>query len=196
MCSGEEEGDDGVVDVVLAELQVVAHDRRVDDLAGLIERTKTNVVILVEVAVGEGLHAAIQIELLEPLGLLGVNHGVLGEHGEQGAVQGGEALLTGGLGLRVILLVVEVGEEHAACQVLAIVPWVAEVTSRSNQVLDEVIVDEFTSNTVHEGADGARREAMWNVGDTHVGSTNGSPIADLTLNGAALDNVTSKKGSL
>ena len=109
MCSGKEEGDDGVVDVVLAELQVVAHDRRVDDLAGLIERTKTNVVILVEVAVGEGLHAAIQIELLEPLGLLGVNHGVLGEHGEQGAVQGGEALLTGGLGLRVILLVVEVG---------------------------------------------------------------------------------------
>ena len=34
------------------------------------------------------------------------------------------------------------------------------------------------------------------VRDTHVGTTNGSPVADLTLYGAALYNISSEEGAL
>ena len=37
---------------------------------------------------------------------------------------------------------------------------------------------------------------MRNVRDTHVGTTNGSPVADLTLYGAALNNISSEEGAL
>ena len=81
------------------------------DSAGLVEGLDTKVIVLVEVRVLEGLEVAVGVHLLEPLRLLGVNHGVLGEHHEHGAVEGGEALLSGGSGISGLsqLFVVKVG---------------------------------------------------------------------------------------
>lgn len=110
MCSGEEEGNDGVVDIVLRELEMVAIDGDELDLLGLVEALEAEHVVLVEVALGHVSELTLLVELLEPLGLLGEDHGVLSEHHELKAVEGREALLAGGLGSVVISsLVVEMG---------------------------------------------------------------------------------------
>ena len=59
ICSGEKEGDDGVVDVVLAELKMVTFNANKLDLLGLVESLKSKSVVLVEVAILECLNVAI-----------------------------------------------------------------------------------------------------------------------------------------
>jgi len=72
---------------------------------------------------------------------------------------------------------------------------IAEVAGGSNQVLDKRGVDNVTDDGVDESAD-ASFEAVGDVIDTHVGSADGGPVADLALDGAALKDVTSEKGAL
>ena len=72
---------------------------------------------------------------------------------------------------------------------------VAEVASWSDQVLDELGVNEVTSHSVNKVAD-CTIEAVRDIVNTHVGATDGHVVANLTLNRAALDDVTSEKGTL
>merc|ERR1719469_949138 len=195
MYSRHKEGDDGVVDVILSELEMVTNDAGENDLVGLVKGLNSEEVVLVEVTILEGLEGAIGVELLEPLGLLGVDHGVLGEHHEESTVKSGEFGLASGVVCIVSLLVVQVGEEDGSSEVLLVVSDVTEVASGSNQVLDEASVDEVTGDRVDDVADEAV-EAVGDVRDTHVRSTDGGPVADCTLDGAALDDVTSEEGAL
>ena len=93
-CSGEEEGNNGAVDVILGELEMISLNANKLDFLGFVESLETESVILVEVAFLEWLKVARSIELLEPLGLLGVDHSVLSEHHEHGAVESSEVSLS------------------------------------------------------------------------------------------------------
>merc|ERR1712051_542260 len=72
---------------------------------------------------------------------------------------------------------------------------VTEVSGGSDPVLDETGIDEVAGNSVNDLAEGSR-EAVWDVSDAHVRTTDRGPVANLTLNRAALDDVTSEKGTL
>merc|ERR1719469_158594 len=195
MYSRHKEGDDGVVDVILTELKMVTDDAGENDLVGFVEGLDSEEIVLVEVAVLEGLESAIGVELLEPLGLLGVDHGVLGEHHEESSVEGLHVGLAGGVVSIGSLLVVEVSKENGSSEVLFVMGDVTEVAGGSNEVLDEAGVNEVASNGVNDVADEAV-EAVGDVVDSHVRSTDGGPVADLALDGTALDDVTSEEGTL
>ena len=182
-CSGEEEGNDGVVDVISSELQMVTYNFNELDPASLIEGLHAKVVVLVEVRVLKGHHAAKLVQLLEPLGLFGVHHCVLREHHQERSVKGREAGLSISLGGVVVLLVVDVGKEDGASQVLGLVVGVHEVACGANHVLNEAFVDKAAHDLVDQKADFAV-EAHGDISDAHVGSTEGGPVADLALDGA------------
>ena len=74
-------------------------------------------------------------------------------------------------------------------------PDVTEVSSGSDHVLDEGSIDQVAGNSVNNLAEGSG-EAVGDIGDTHVGTTDRGPVANLTLNITALYDVTSKKGTL
>ena len=193
--SREKEGNNSVLNVFFSELEMVTNNRDKLDLASLVEGLDTELVVLVEIGVFEGHQIAILVELLEPLGLLGVDHGVFGEHHEECTVEGGEALLAGWVISVVRLLVVKVRQEDRALKILVKVVGVSEVSSRSKEVLHPGVIDEVTGNAVDHVAD-KTVEAVGDIDDTEVGATDGGPVADLALDGAALSDVTSEKGSL
>ena len=197
ICSGEKEWDDGVVDVILSELEMVTLNANKLDLLGFVESLETESVVLVEVTVLECLNIAIRVELLEPLGLLRIHHSVLSEHHEHSAVESSELGLSGFLDISLLslFLIVEVRKEDASIHVLLLMPDVTEVSSGSDHVLDETGIDEVAGNCVDDLAEGSL-EAVGDVRDAHVGTTNRGPVADLTLDRAALDDVTSEKGTL
>ena len=171
MCSGKEEGNDSVADIILAKLEMITDDGDELNSASFVESSNTEVVVLVEVRVLEGLNVAISIHLLEPLRFLGMNHGVLSEHHEEGTIESREALLSSSLdrGILRLFLVVEVREEDATSLVLFLMVDITEVASWANHVLDELGVDEITDNAVHESAE-RTAEAVGKIIDTHVRS--------------------------
>ena len=75
---------------------------------------------------------------------------------------------------------------------------VTEVSSRPNDILNFGKVNCLTDNKVDHFAEFST-EAMWQVSDTHVGSTDRKHVTNfhlITLEYASLRNMTSEKSSL
>ena len=62
-------------------------------------------------------------------------------------------------------------------------------------VLDKFQIDKGSSDFIDEAAERTLREAVWNVGDTHVWSSNGEKVTNLHVS-AALSDVSCNEGSL
>ena len=62
-------------------------------------------------------------------------------------------------------------------------------------VLDKFQIDKGSSDFIDEAAERTLREAMWNVGDAHIWSSNGEKVADLNVS-AALSDVSCNECSL
>ena len=62
-------------------------------------------------------------------------------------------------------------------------------------VLDKFQIDKGSSDFIDEAAERTLREAMWNVGDAHIWSSNGEKVANLNVS-ATFSNISSNKGSL
>jgi len=145
------------------------------DLSSFFKRAETNEVLLVEVSVVNVnqvvlLGLAVPIVRVEPFGLLGVHSGVQLEHDKHSAVHSREASLR--CFIFHVTLIVKIGEEVRFPQVAIVMVGVTEVVGGANVVLDDVKVDEFASNAVNFGAEGAVTDASGNVHHAHVRSTN------------------------
>ena len=187
-----EERNEGVRDVVLRELEMVAFNLGECDFLGFVESLKSDQIVLVEVTVLKWHNTLVLVvESLEPFGLLWVDHSVLGEHDEHERVEVREFGLFGGTWS---FLIVKLAEEDAGLFVSSQLLWIAEISSWSEVVLDDVHVDEGSGNFIDNRADTAR-EAVWNVSDTHVWSANGEKVTGC-YTFTVLDDVTGDKGSL
>jgi len=172
---------------------VVSVDRDELDLAGFVEGLESDPVLVVEVGLLELEEVSFGVHLLEPLTLVWVDHGVLGEGNEHEAIEGGESLL-----VEVALLslfVVDVWQEAAVLQVGVEVLWVSVVSSWSNHVLDQFKVGSVLSTVVNPLAEDSRL-AVWDGLNTHVWS---SDREQLLWNGggvALLNNISGNESSL
>ena len=139
--SVHEERNEGVGDISLGELEMVTLDLGECDFLSLVEGLESNQVVLVEVAILKGHNALIfGIEGLEPLRLLGVDHSVLGEHDKHESVECFEVRLF--LSNWIGSLVVKEAKEDAVFFIFGELFWVAEISSWSEVVLNNVHVDE------------------------------------------------------
>ena len=192
-----QEWDEGVLDIFLGELEMVSIDRHKLDLSCLVERLDTNVVILVEsgsVQWKDGL--TIFSEGLEPGTLLWIDDRVLLEHNKHCLVDVGEGslsqfreLTTGGL------LVVQGWEESRSLNVVVVSLYVSEVSSWSKPVLGKAGVNNLLGHEVDNIAKNTGK-AAWDSIDTHVWSSHGEDISDLTWHLTLLSHVSSEESSL
>jgi len=172
------------VDLLLLDFTAIGHLLKAKEVLG------------VEVALVEGLHfAVVLVEFLEEFGLFGVDHRIFGEHDDHHVVESGEPGLGGGLLLIGASFVVEGGEEYRFLNVLIQAGGVTPVPERSDMVLKEAHVCDGADDLVDNVADHAA-EAVRNVDDAHVRSTDAEQVAHLTRHLAVGGDVTGNQSSL
>ena len=94
MGSGSEEWNEGVSDVALGKLEMIAIDRDKLNFLSLIKSFKTNQIIVVEIGVLKSNNTLVTaVKSLEPLRLFWVDHSILFEHNEHEAIEVCKSLL-------------------------------------------------------------------------------------------------------
>lgn len=175
---------------------MVTGKRNVLNLASFGKVLKTDIVLVVEIGGVQWEDISVSVKLLEPGGLLWIDHGVVLEHDKHGSVQTGESLFSDVSELSSRdLLVVHRWQEDAVLLISLHVVDISEISSWCEPVLGKAEVDNSLGQEVDDIASESR-EAAWNGINSHVWSTGSKHISNFTWHITLLSDVSGKKAAL
>jgi hypothetical protein len=194
----DEEGDEGVGDVLSCELEMVTFNLDELNLLGFVKGLEADGIGFIPITIlkGHDLHEV--VKALEPLRLFRVNHGVLIEHHSHQSVDGREASLNCSLISILSSLIVKEAKEYRAGKISLHMMRITEITSRTNYVLDLSEIDHLANHEVNHLAE-FTTEAVRDISYSHVRSSNSKNVADFhisMLEGTSLSNMTGKETTL
>ncbi len=139
---------DHILNLLICELKVIPIELNELNLASLVERSKANVVLLIELSLLDWQYGAIGLKFVKPRSLFGIDHCVIGEHDQKGAGESGKTVVDGS-GTVFSLLVVEVRQEHRVLEIVVEVAGVTEVACGANIVLNGLEVNKVINDVVN-----------------------------------------------